>query len=63
MAHSLSLASDHTSHHELNALIPRLPAELGVQATWVPTDSDFDIRSFDGVWLVPGSPYVSDDAV
>lgn len=53
----------HASHRELNALIPRLADELGVTATWAPTDSHFDIRSYGGVWLVPGSPYASDDAV
>ena len=53
----------HISHRELNALIPRLRDELGVHATWVPTDSSFDLAAYDGVWLVPGSPYASDDAV
>ena len=53
----------HRSHQELNALVPRLADELGVAATWVPTDSDFDVTSFDGVWLVPGSPYADDEAV
>lgn len=53
----------HPSHQELNALAPRLASELGVAATWVPSDSSFDITDYDGVWLVPGSPYASDDAV
>lgn len=43
--------------------MPRLADELGVQASWVPTDSAFDITRYDGVWLVPGSPYADDDAV
>lgn len=30
---------------------------------WVPTDSVFDTGSFDGLWLVPGSPYADDAAV
>lgn len=49
----------HRSHQELNALRPM----LGVETTWVPTDSAFDITDYDGVWLVPGSPYADDDAV
>ncbi|GAA4160656.1 CTP synthase [Gryllotalpicola daejeonensis] len=53
----------HISHRELNALIPRLGDEFGVVAEWVPTDSLFDVRDYDGIWLVPGSPYASDDAV
>ncbi|MER7557189.1 CTP synthase [Nocardioides sp. NPDC126508] len=52
----------HRSHQELNALRPQL-AELGVETEWVPTGSGFDIASYDGVWLVPGSPYASDAAV
>lgn len=53
----------HRSHQELNALLPRLAAELDVEATWLPTDSDFDVSAFDGIWLVPGSPYADDAAV
>ncbi|WP_036506459.1 glutamine amidotransferase-related protein [Nocardioides sp. URHA0020] len=52
----------HRSHRELNALRPQL-AELGVETTWVPSDSAFGISRYDGVWLVPGSPYADDDAV
>jgi CTP synthase (UTP-ammonia lyase) len=47
----------------LNALIPRLAYDLGADAVWVPTDSSFAPADFDGVWLVPGSPYLDDDAV
>jgi CTP synthase (UTP-ammonia lyase) len=53
----------HRSHQELNALVPRLATEYGVTAVWVPTDSAFDVASFDGIWLVPGSPYADDEAV
>ncbi len=55
--------SGHRSHQELNALRPRLSAELGAEARWVPTDGDVDLAAYDGVWLVPGSPYADDDAV
>lgn len=53
----------HRSHQELNALVPQLGAHYGISAMWVPTDSDFDVAAFDGVWLVPGSPYANDAAV
>ncbi|WP_344047729.1 glutamine amidotransferase-related protein [Nocardioides panacihumi] len=43
--------------------MPRLAEELGVSAAWLPTDSRFDVTAFDGVWLVPGSPYADDEAV
>ena len=52
----------HRSHQELNALRPQL-AGLGIDTVWVPSDSSFDIDGYDGVWLVPGSPYADDDAV
>ncbi|GAB4004124.1 CTP synthase [Nocardioides ultimimeridianus] len=53
----------HRSHQELNALVPRLVAAYGVVVEWVPTDSAFDIAAYDGIWLVPGSPYADDRAV
>lgn len=53
----------HRSHRELNALVPQLLDTYGVVAEWVPTDSSFEVSSFDGIWLVPGSPYASDDSV
>ncbi|MDX6372204.1 MAG: hypothetical protein QOD98_1192 [Nocardioidaceae bacterium] len=49
----------HRSHLELDALRPSLP----VDTEWVPTDSGFDVAAYDGVWLVPGSPYADDAAV
>ena len=53
----------HRSHFELNALVPHLAREYEVSAVWLPTDSDFDVTCFDGIWLVPGSPYAHDGAV
>lgn len=55
--------SPHPSHRELDALVPRLAEELGVDARWVATDSGEDVTAYDAVWLVPGSPYADDDAV
>jgi CTP synthase (UTP-ammonia lyase) len=49
----------HRSHLELDALRPVLP----IDTEWVPTDSDVDVTAYDGVWLVPGSPYADDAAV
>jgi len=43
--------------------VPRLAEEYDVAAAWLPTDSKFSISSYDGIWLVPGSPYADDDAV
>ena len=51
--------SGHRSHRELDALRPTLP----VGTEWVATDSGFDVAAYDGVWLVPGSPYADDAAV
>ncbi|MCZ2261233.1 glutamine amidotransferase-related protein [Isoptericola sp. QY 916] len=43
--------------------MPRLADELGIEAERVPTDAPFDVRAYDGIWLVPGSPYADDAAV
>jgi CTP synthase (UTP-ammonia lyase) len=51
------------THREIDAAIALLPAR--VQARWVGTDSKETDRigEADGLWVVPGSPYKSDDAV
>jgi CTP synthase (UTP-ammonia lyase) len=59
---TLAIVGDHRghrSHLELDALRPSLP----VATQWVPTDSGFDVTDYDGLWLVPGSPYADDAAV
>jgi len=50
------------SHRELNAVRPMLGDD--VEAEWVPTDGPAisDLSGFDGIWLVPGSPYADDAA-
>jgi CTP synthase (UTP-ammonia lyase) len=53
----------HRSHRELDALAPRLAEDHDVSLEWVPTDAGVDVTTFDGVWLVPGSPYADDAAV
>ena len=55
--------STHRSHRELDALVPRLRDELGVDAEWVATDAGIEVAAYDGIWLVPGSPYVDNAAV
>lgn len=43
-----------------------LMSSLGVSTTWLPTDaisSESDLRSFDGIWVVPGAPYRSEPGV
>ena len=34
--------------------------QLPVDAYWIPTGEVGDLTGFDGVWLLPGSPYASD---
>lgn len=48
------------SHREVDAVLPMLGPD--VNAEWVATDSDRvrDLSGFDGVWLMPGSPYADD---
>lgn len=53
----------HRSHLELNALRVQLVEEFDVESVWLPTDSAFDVAEFDGIWLVPGSPYRDELAV
>jgi CTP synthase (UTP-ammonia lyase) len=54
--------TDHPSHREINAARALLGDD--VEATWTRTDSARvrDLAGFDGVWLVPGSPYADDQA-
>lgn len=50
------------THRELDSALDLLPA--GVDARWVATDSPeaASIDAFDGLWVVPGTPYRDDDA-
>jgi CTP synthase (UTP-ammonia lyase) len=52
----------YVTHRALEAAVAQLPA--GVEAEWVGTDTQ-DARAldaFDGVWMLPGTPYRDDDA-
>lgn len=55
--------SDHVpAHPRLDALAPHLP----VNVEWVASQditSDDDLGAFDGVWVIPGSPYASKNGV
>jgi CTP synthase (UTP-ammonia lyase) len=53
---------DYLTHRELDAALALFPAD--VEARWIATDSAeaAHIDSFDGLWLVPGTPYRDDDA-
>lgn len=66
MSVTIALVGDrqlaHASHRELDAV--RFQLGEDVVADWVATDGDRirDVGEFDGIWLVPGSPYADDDA-
>lgn len=66
MSVTIALVGDrrpaHASHRELDAVRGRLGE--GVAADWVATDEDRvrELGEFDGIWLVPGSPYADDAA-
>jgi CTP synthase (UTP-ammonia lyase) len=50
------------SHREVNAVRGMLGGD--VHTEWTATDGPqvADLSGFDGIWLVPGSPYANDDA-
>ena len=47
----------HYTHRELDAALELLPTDI--EARWVATDSPEagSIEGFDGIWVVPGTPY------
>jgi CTP synthase (UTP-ammonia lyase) len=48
------------THREIDAAIGLAPA--GVEISWLPS-TDPRLDGFDGVWVLPGTPYRDDDAV
>ena len=66
MSATIALVGDenpsYPSHLELNAVRGLLGDD--VRTEWLPTDGSRvrDLAGFDGIWLVPGSPYADDDA-
>jgi CTP synthase (UTP-ammonia lyase) len=60
----LALVGDRSAtvhaHERLDALIPHLPVEID----WVASGSVCEtIADYDGIWVVPGSPYANKEAV
>lgn len=61
----LALVGDRSPHVAAHTRIPDVLAALAgpaIEAYWVATDDveTNEIAAFDGVWLVPGSPYASE---
>jgi CTP synthase (UTP-ammonia lyase) len=52
----------HLTHREIDATLALLGDE--VECGWVGTDTERarELESFDGIWLLPGTPYRDDDA-
>ncbi|MGI5177623.1 CTP synthase C-terminal region-related (seleno)protein [Dactylosporangium sp. CA-152071] len=65
----IALVGDRSLHVRSHARIPglldvlRAQHGIGVDAYWIPTPdaSATDLAGFDGVWLLPGSPYLSEE--
>ncbi len=61
----IALVGDRSPNVRAHVRIPALLAALAerdrlvLDAYWVPTE-DADVEGFDGVWMVPGSPYRSE---
>jgi CTP synthase (UTP-ammonia lyase) len=61
----LALVGDRSPHVRAHQRIPGLLAALAgeglpLDAYWIPTaEADGALRGFDGIWLLPGSPYRS----
>jgi CTP synthase (UTP-ammonia lyase) len=53
---------EYVTHRALEAAVAQLPA--GVAAEWVGTDTPQAraLDAFDGIWMLPGTPYRDDDA-
>jgi CTP synthase (UTP-ammonia lyase) len=53
---------EYVTHRALEAAVAQLPT--GVAAEWVGTDTPQAraLDAFDGIWLLPGTPYRDDDA-
>ena len=62
-AASLALVGDRSPDVRAHARIPPLLDGLGLAARWIPTEAAADaaLETFDGIWVVPGSPYRSAD--
>jgi CTP synthase (UTP-ammonia lyase) len=52
---------EYLTHREIDATLALAPAD--VQARWLPSTEAASAAEADGLWVVPGTPYVDDDAV
>lgn len=65
----IALVGDRSPHVRSHTRIPglfevlRAQHGIGVDAYWVPTPdaTETDLSGFDGIWLLPGSPYQSEE--
>lgn len=63
---SIALVADRSPQVQAHQRVPSLLQalhdyeQLPVDAYWIPTDEVGDLTGFDGVWLLPGSPYASE---
>jgi CTP synthase (UTP-ammonia lyase) len=59
MKTKIALVGERNDEYRSHAAIPLALGKLDVAYTWIPTDAVVDLRGFDAVWCVPGSPYKS----
>jgi CTP synthase (UTP-ammonia lyase) len=65
----IALVGDRSQHVRSHTRIPglfevlRAQHGIGIDAYWVPTPdaTATDLAGFDGIWLLPGSPYLSEE--
>jgi CTP synthase (UTP-ammonia lyase) len=61
----IALVGDRSPNVRAHARVPSLLAALATRdrlvldAYWTPTPQAFDLDGFDGIWMLPGSPYRS----
>jgi CTP synthase (UTP-ammonia lyase) len=66
MSPRLALVGDRSpsvrAHTRVPSILDALHDRYGiaVDAYWIPTDKAFDLDGFDGIWMLPGSPYRSE---
>ncbi|MEV6301009.1 hypothetical protein AB0M02_16495 [Actinoplanes sp. NPDC051861] len=60
---SIALVGDRSpsvrAHTRIPGLLDALREDIDIDVYWIPTHEIGDLSNFDGIWLVPGSPYRS----
>ncbi|WP_433018278.1 CTP synthase C-terminal region-related (seleno)protein [Kribbella sp. CA-294648] len=62
----IALVGDRSPQVRSHARVPRLldalrdREQLDLDVYWIPTDKVEELDGFDGIWLLPGSPYASE---